>query len=79
MPPSNYSGNKKKTAKTKKNKKKIKLPTSTPDTSCDGTQRGKMSSYCGGKELRIDKLLEKKKEIKEKDVFNFSEKQIQVK
>ena len=53
--------------KGKKKPKKIKegLP---PDTS-----RAKVTkSYQTGKELRVDQELDKKKDIKEKDVFDFS-------
>jgi hypothetical protein len=54
-----------------KKSKKLKIPEGTPpDTSRDGTQKGQLLK--GGKELKIDKLLEKKKEVKEKDVFDFS-------
>ncbi len=61
-----------------KKSKKLKVNGGTlPDTSRDNTKKGQLLKV--GKELRIDKLLDKKKEIKEKDVFNFSEKQIQVK
>jgi len=61
-----------------KKSKKLKVTGGTlPDTSRDNTKKGQLLKV--GKELRIDKLLDKKKEIKEKDVFNFSEKQIQVK
>ena len=48
--------------------KKVKVSNNVPDTS-----RGKdTKSYTRGKELRVDKELEKKKDVKEKDVFDFS-------
>ena len=67
----------KKSKKLKVNGGSFSRPISYADTSRDGTKKGQLLKV--GKELRIDKLLDKKKEIKEKDVFNFSEKQIQVK
>jgi len=55
--------------KPKKTKgKKVKALNNVPDTS-----RGKdTKSYQKGKELRVDKELDKKKDVKEKDVFDFS-------
>ncbi len=59
-----------------KKSKKLKLPEGLPpDTSRDRTGRGAyISRAVGGKELQIDKELDKKKQIKEKDVFNFAKK-----
>jgi len=59
----------KKAKGTKHKGKKLKSNTiKLPDTS-----RGKDSkSYQTGKELRVDKELDKKKDVKEKDVFDFS-------
>lgn len=52
--------------------KKIKIKTNVADTSRDSTQKGQFKS--AGKELQIDKILDKKKEINEKDVFDFKSK-----
>lgn len=54
--------------------KKIKLSEGVPpDTSRDRTGRGSLiASSVGGKELKIDQELNKKKEIKESQVFDFS-------
>lgn len=54
--------------------KKIKLSEGVPpDTSRDRTGRGSLiTSSVGGKELKIDQELNKKKEIKESQVFDFS-------
>jgi len=62
-----------------KKSKKIKIPLPEglpPDTSRDRTGKGAyISGAVGGKELKIDKELEnKKKQIKEKDVFDFRKK-----
>jgi len=59
-----------------KKSKKLKLPEGLPpDTSRDRTGTGAyISRAVGGKELQIDKELDKKKQIKEKDVFNFAKK-----
>tara|TARA_R100000734_G_C3298799_1_gene89682 strand:- start:433 stop:648 length:216 start_codon:yes stop_codon:yes gene_type:complete len=60
--------------------KKIKVsegvpPVSNRDTSRDTTTRGSLiASSVGGKELKIDQELNKKKQIKEKDVFDFNPK-----
>ena len=56
--------------------KKLKIPEGLPpDTSRDRTGRGAyISGAVGGKELKIDKELDKKKQIKEKDVFDFRKK-----
>ena len=56
--------------------KKIKLSEGVPpDTSRDRTGRGSLiASSVGGKELKINEELNKKKEIKEKDVFDFNPK-----
>lgn len=58
------------------NLKKLKIPEGLPpDTSRDRTGRGAyISRAVGGKELKIDKELDKKKQIKEKDVFDFRKK-----
>lgn len=60
------------------NLKKLKIPLPEglpPDTSRDRTGRGAyISRAVGGKELKIDKELDKKKQIKEKDVFDFRKK-----
>ncbi len=56
----------------KKKNKKIKIKTNVPDTSRDSTQKGQLKS--AGKELQIDKILDKKKEISEKEVFDFKPK-----
>jgi hypothetical protein len=53
----------------KKSKPK-KIKTNDRDTSLAITKRGELNMK--GKELKIDKELDKKKEIKEKDVFDFS-------
>jgi len=53
----------------KKSKQK-KIKTNDRDTSLAVTKRGELNMK--GKELKIDKELDKKKEIKEKDVFDFS-------
>ena len=53
----------------KKSKPK-KIKTNDRDTSLVVTKRGELNMK--GKELKIDKELDKKKEIKEKDVFDFS-------
>jgi hypothetical protein len=53
----------------KKSKPK-KIKTNDRDTSIAVTKRGELNMK--GKELKIDKELDKKKEIKEKDVFDFS-------
>jgi hypothetical protein len=53
----------------KKSKPK-KIKTNDRDTSLAVTKRGELNMK--GKELKIDKELDKKKEIKEKDVFDFS-------
>jgi len=51
-----------------KKAKAKKVKTDVPDTS-----RAKdTKSYQTGKELRVDKELGKKKDVKEKDVFDFS-------
>jgi len=48
----------------------MKISEGVPDTS-----RAKQTkSYQVGKELRVDQELNKKKEVKEKDVFDFSTK-----
>ena len=59
-----------------KKSKKLKLPEGlAPDTSRDRTGRGAyISRAVGGKELKIDKELDKKKQIKESQVFNFGKK-----
>jgi predicted RNA-binding protein YlxR (DUF448 family) len=67
-----------------KKSKKLKIPRQIavkiaeglpPDTSRDRTGRGAyISRAVGGKELKIDKELDKKKQIKEKDVFDFAKK-----
>ena len=56
--------------------KKIKISEGVPpDTSRDRTGRGSLiASSVGGKELKINEELNKKKEIKEKDVFDFNPK-----
>lgn len=57
--------------------KRINLPEGLPpDTSRDRTGKGAyISGAVGGKELKIDQELEnKKKQIKEKDVFDFRKK-----
>ena len=58
-----------------KKSKKLKIPEGLPpDTSRDRTGKGAyISGAVGGKELKIDQELQKKKkQIKEKDVFNFA-------
>jgi hypothetical protein len=62
--------------KQSKKLKKIKISEGVPpDTSRDRTGRGSLiASSVGGKELKIDQELNKKKEIKEKDVFDFNPK-----
>jgi len=63
--------------KKSKKLKKIPLPEGLPpDTSRDRTGKGAyISGAVGGKELKIDQELQnKKKQIKEKDVFNFAKK-----
>jgi predicted RNA-binding protein YlxR (DUF448 family) len=64
-----------------KKSKKMKIPRQIvpeglpPDTSRDRTGRGAyIPRAVGGKELQIDKELDKKKQIKEKDVFDFRKK-----
>jgi len=55
----------------------LKIPEGLPpDTSRDRTGKGAyISGAVGGKELKIDQELQnKKKQIKEKDVFNFAKK-----
>ncbi len=52
--------------------KKIKIKTNVADTSRDSTQKGQLKS--AGKQLQIDKILDKKKEISEKEVFDFQPK-----
>jgi len=56
----------------KRKQGKIKIKTNVPDTSRDSTRKGQLKS--GGKELQIDKILDKKKEISEKEVFDFQPK-----
>mgnify|MGYP003148581134 CR=1 FL=1 len=51
-----------------KKSKKAKAGTNVSDTSRAKEPKLKMV----GKELRIDKQLDKKKDVKEKDVFDFS-------
>ena len=53
----------------KKSKPK-KIKTNDRDTSLAVTKRGELNMK--GKELKIDKELDKKKEIKESQVFDFS-------
>ena len=53
-----------------KKSKPNKIKTNDRDTSLVVTKRGELNMK--GKELKIDKELDKKKEIKEKDVFDFS-------
>jgi len=53
--------------KPKKAKQK-KVKTNYVDTS----RANEPKSYQKGKELRVDKELDKKKDVKEKDVFDFS-------
>tara|TARA_R110002012_G_scaffold136456_3_gene290876 strand:- start:1040 stop:1258 length:219 start_codon:yes stop_codon:yes gene_type:complete len=55
-----------------KKAKKIKIQTNFIDTSRDHTKKGSLKS--SGKELQIDKILDKKKEITEKEVFDFTPK-----
>ncbi len=56
----------------KRKQGKIKIKTNVPDTSRDSTKKGQFKS--AGKELKIDKILDKKKEISEKEVFDFQPK-----
>ena len=51
-----------------KKAKQKKVKTDVPDTS----RAYQPKSYRTGKELRVDKELDKKKDVKEKDVFDFS-------
>jgi len=51
-----------------KKAKQKKVKTDVPDTS----RAYQPKSYRTGKELRVDKELDKKKEIKESQVFDFS-------
>jgi len=67
----------KKSKKLKRSSLKIPLPEGLPpDTSRDRTGKGAyISGAVGGKELKIDQELQnKKKQIKEKDLFNFAKK-----
>ena len=57
---------------TNNKKKGIKIKTNVPDTSRDSTKKGQFKS--AGKELKIDKILDKKKEISEKEIFDFQPK-----
>ena len=52
----------------KRNIKQKKVKTNYVDTS----RAKNTKSYHTGKELRVDKELGKKKDVKEKDVFDFS-------
>jgi hypothetical protein len=51
-----------------KKAKQKKVKTNYVDTS----RANEPKSYQKGKELRVDKELDKKKDVKEKDVFDFS-------